>query len=180
MRYVDLSGPIVTDNPLVPEPLRTDIVFTDHAEGAAAIEAVFGVRSEHLRNGEGWAIETFTRFGTHNSTHVDAPWHYNSVIGGEPAKKIDELPLEWFHAPGVVLDFSGRADGDAVSAKDVEQELGRIGHELAPLDIVLVRTDCDRYLSQPDYLRYGPGVTAEATRWLHERGVRVMGIDAWG
>jgi kynurenine formamidase len=26
----------------------------------------------------------------------------------------------------------------------------------------------------------GPGVTAAATRWLFERGVRVMGIDAWG
>lgn len=26
----------------------------------------------------------------------------------------------------------------------------------------------------------GPGVTAEATRWLYDRGVRVMGIDAWG
>jgi kynurenine formamidase len=26
----------------------------------------------------------------------------------------------------------------------------------------------------------GPGVDAEATRWLFERGVRVMGIDAWG
>jgi kynurenine formamidase len=26
----------------------------------------------------------------------------------------------------------------------------------------------------------GPGVTAEATRWLFDRGVRVMGIDAWG
>ena len=26
----------------------------------------------------------------------------------------------------------------------------------------------------------GPGVTAEATYWLFDRGVRVMGIDAWG
>jgi kynurenine formamidase len=26
----------------------------------------------------------------------------------------------------------------------------------------------------------GCGVTAEATRWLYEQGVRVMGIDAWG
>ena len=26
----------------------------------------------------------------------------------------------------------------------------------------------------------GPGVSAEATRWLHQQGVRVMGIDAWG
>ena len=26
----------------------------------------------------------------------------------------------------------------------------------------------------------GPGVSAVATHWLFERGVRVMGIDAWG
>jgi kynurenine formamidase len=26
----------------------------------------------------------------------------------------------------------------------------------------------------------GPGVTAAATRWMYDRGVRVMGIDAWG
>jgi kynurenine formamidase len=26
----------------------------------------------------------------------------------------------------------------------------------------------------------GPGVSASATGWLYERGVRVMGVDAWG
>ena len=30
------------------------------------------------------------------------------------------------------------------------------------------------------YVARGCGVTAVATRWLDERGVRVMGIDAWG
>ena len=44
-------------------------------------------------------METFTRFGTHNSTHLDAPWHYNSSIGGEPAQTIDQLPLDWFFGP---------------------------------------------------------------------------------
>ena len=29
-----------------------------------------------------------------------------------------------------------------------------------------------------DYMARGPGVTADATRWLFEQGVRVMGIDA--
>jgi kynurenine formamidase len=29
-------------------------------------------------------------------------------------------------------------------------------------------------------MQRGPGVSAEATRWLYQRGVRVMGIDAWG
>ena len=141
---------------------------------------MLGVTPDLLRDGEGWAVETFLRFGTHNSTHVDAPWHYNSTIGGERAQTIDELPLEWFHAPGVVLDFSAREDGDAIDADDVEAELGRIGHALAPLDIVLVRTGRDAFYAELDYMARGPGVTAAATRWLYEQGVRVMGIDAWG
>ena len=63
---------------------------------------------------------------------------------------------------------------------DVERELERIGHELAERDIVLVHTGRDEFYAQPDYIARGPGVTAAATRWLWERGVRVMGIDAWG
>jgi len=125
-------------------------------------------------------VDEFNRLGTHSSTHVDAPWHYNSTIRGEPAKRIDELPLEWFYSDGVVLDFSEREDGDAVDAADLEAELERIGHELRELDIVLVRTDRDRFYGELDYMARGPGVSAEATHWLHERGIRVMGIDAWG
>jgi kynurenine formamidase len=67
-----------------------------------------------------------------------------------------------------------------VTAEEVEHELGRIGHELHSLDIVLVRTGRDEHYGKLEYLALGPGVTPEATRWLHERGVRVMGIDAWG
>jgi kynurenine formamidase len=38
--------------------------------------------------------------GTHNGTHVDAPYHYNSTIQGRPAETIDELPLERFYGRG--------------------------------------------------------------------------------
>src|SRR5262245_49899273 len=110
MRFVDLSAPI-TQSPLeLPELLRTDIEYSAHAEGAQTIAAMFGVDASLLKDGEGWAVETFLRFGTHNSTHVDAPWHYNSTIDGERAQTIDELPLDWFHAPGVVVDFTAKAD----------------------------------------------------------------------
>jgi kynurenine formamidase len=64
-----------------------------------------------------------------------------------------------------------------LSAEDVRERLPR---ELAPLDIVLVRTGRDASYGKPEYIALGPGVSAEATRWLHEQGVRVMGIDAWG
>jgi hypothetical protein len=66
MRLVDLSVPIVASPEGTPELLRTDIEFADHAAGAAAVDALFGVGRELLRNGEGWAVETFTRLGTHN------------------------------------------------------------------------------------------------------------------
>jgi kynurenine formamidase len=80
----------------------------------------------------------------------------------------------------VVLDFTGRADGELIEPVDLEAALGRAGHELRPLDIVLIRTGCDALYGTPRYLLAGPGVSADATRWLYERGVRVMGIDAWG
>lgn len=180
MRIVDLSVPIAASPAGVHEFLRTDIEYVDHTAGARDIETMFGLGRELLRDGEGWAVETFTRFGTHNSTHVDAPYHYNSVVEGRPAQTIDELPLDWFFRPGVVLDFHERADGETIEAGDVERGLEAAGHALAERDIVLIRTGRDAFYAEPDYPAHGPGVSAEATRWLYERGVRVMGIDAWG
>ena len=180
MRLVDLSAPIRQSPSETPEVLRTDIEFSGHDEGAAMIESLLGVPASLLRDGEGWAMETFTRFGTHNSTHVDAPWHYNSRIGGEPAQTIDALPLDWFFGPGVVLDMTAKGEGERIDVPDVEAELDRVGHELGERDIVLVHTGRDAFVERPDYIALGPAVTAEATLWLYERGVRVMGIDAWG
>jgi kynurenine formamidase len=180
VRIIDLSAPIEASPAEAPELLRTEIEYADHEAGAAQIAQMFGVGRELLRDGEGWALEVFTRLGTHNSTHVDAPYHYNATIAGAPAQTIDELPLDWFFRPGVVLDFHGRADGETIDVADVEAALEAIGHQLAERDIVLVRTGCDAYYGQADYMARGPGVSADATRWLYAHGVRVMGIDAWG
>lgn len=179
-RFIDLSAPIQNSHPEVPEFQRIRIEFSDHTQGLEEVKRLFGIGPELLRNGEAWAVETIAQLGTHSSTHLDAPYHYNSQIGGRPAQRIDELPLEWCFAPGVVLEFRHKADGDAVRLEEVQAELARIGHSLRPLDIVLIRTGRDAFYGQPDYWKRGPGVTVEATRWLFEQGVRVMGIDAWG
>jgi kynurenine formamidase len=178
-RVVDLSAPIESSPQGTPAFLANTIEYFDHAAGAAEIDTMFSVPASLLRNGEGWTRESVT-LGTHNATHVDAPYHYNSTIQGRPAQTIDELPLEWFFGPGVVVDFADRADGQAITAADMEAALERAGHALAAGDIVLVHTGRDAFYGQPDYWQRGPGVTAEATRWLCDRGVRVMGIDAWG
>jgi kynurenine formamidase len=180
VRFVDLSAPIASSPPDTIDLLRVEIDLQDHEQGAQVIENLLGLDRALLRDGEGWANDEIRKLGTHNSTHVDAPRHYNSTIRGEPAQAIDELPLEWFFSRGVVVDFTAKEDGEAITAEDLETGVDRIGHELSDLDIVCVRTDRDRFYSEPDYMARGPAVSAEATHWLFDRGVRVMGIDAWG
>jgi hypothetical protein len=48
---IDLAAPIRTDPPDYPEPLRTEIQFDDHADGAATIATLFGVGTELLNEG---------------------------------------------------------------------------------------------------------------------------------
>src|ERR1700760_3931401 len=134
MRIIDLSAPIAPSPPDAAPFERVEITYTSHAEGAAQAQAMLGLPAHLLRHGEGWAVEEFTKLGTHSVTHVDAPWHYNSTIRGEPAATIDRLPLEWFFADGVVLDVAHKADGEKVQVPDVEAALATIGYTPKPLD----------------------------------------------
>ena len=180
MKMVDLSAEIAPSPAGTPPFLKTELAYHDHAAGAAQARAILHVPPSLLRNDEGWATETITHLGTHDTTHVDAPWHYNSRIGGEDAPTVDQLPLDWFYHDGVVLDMRSKADGDAVTVEDVRAELARIEYALKPWDIVLMDTGRDKHYDAPDYMLRGPGVSAEATLWLWDQGIRVMGIDAWG
>ena len=117
---------------------------------------------------------------THNGTHLDAPWHFASTMdGGKRALTIDEVPLDWCFQPGVKLDFRRFADGYVATAADVEAELERIGHQLKPLEIVVVNTSAGARYGEPDYVPTGCGIGREATLYLTSRGVRITGTDAW-
>jgi kynurenine formamidase len=70
-----------------------------------------------------------------------------------------------------MIDATDRSDGEVLSPADVEERLPR---ELWKLDIVLVRTGLDQFYRQPDYIPRGPGVSAEATRWLYEPTARAV------
>ena len=98
---------------------------------------------------------------------------------GERAITIDEVPLDWCFQPGVKLDFRDMPDGYVVTAQEVEAELKRIGHELKPLEIVVVNTRAGSRYGNDDYVNAGCGMGYEATMYLLERGVRLTGTDAW-
>jgi kynurenine formamidase len=178
-RIIDLSHVIQAGPPDLPDFLRTDITYNDHASGAQEFATMLGLPPRLLRDEEGPANERIA-MGTHAVTHVDAPYHYNSTIQGRPAETIDQLPLERFLAPGVVVNALGRADGDAITREQMQAGIAEAGHDLQPGDIVLVHTGSDAFYGQRDFMFRGPGVTAEATVWLFEQGILVVGIDAWG
>lgn len=117
---------------------------------------------------------------THTGTHMDAPLHYGPLSGGQPARSIGEVPLEWCYGRGVRLDLRHRGPCEGITARDLQDALHSIDAELRPLDMVLIWTGCDRLWGRPTYLTDYPGLTGEAIAYLVEQGIRMIGIDAWG
>lgn len=179
-RFVDLS--IYLENDVVSDPpvYRPKIDYVDHRMSVTELVSFFpGLKPEDLPDGEGWSLERIQLI-THNGTHLDAPYHFASTMNqGERAWTIDEVPLEWCFQPGVKLDFRHFPDGYVVTAGDVEAELARIGHQLAPLEIVVINTRAGSRYGHDDYVSSGCGMGREATLYLLERGVRLTGTDGW-
>ena len=176
MKMVDLNVP-TEDSPSEPLPLQ--VAHQDHKSSAAFMASFFEATVDDLPDGNGWANDTVTMI-SHAGTHVDAPWHYYPTCGGERARTIDELPLEWFYGDGVVLDMRHKPQGGLINTEDVQAALAKIDYRLKPGDIVLIQTDADKLWGKPEYFAAGAGVDAGATRWLIEQGIKVMGIDTWG
>lgn len=179
-RYVDLSISIEANIPSDPPMMIPKVQYVDHAAGAEQMKEFFpGLAKEQLPGGLGWALE-FLTLTTHSGTHLDAPYHYHPTMDkGLPSLTIDRIPLDWCFGDGVILDFRHKADGERITVEDVKGELDRIGHEIKPLDIVLVQTGADASWGRPEYLVKGAGMTRESTMYLTEKGVKVVGIDAW-
>jgi kynurenine formamidase len=178
VRLIDLSVPL--EDGAASEPMPAHIHYVRHdGEGLQQMRQFFGIAPEDLvwSGGLGWAVEE-VRAITHTGTHVDTPYHYGPTSGGAPARTIDEVPLEWCFAPGVVLDVRHKAAGAEITVADLEAALGRIDYRLRPFDIVLLQTGADRRLGSADYFAQ-PGLGREGVLWLVEAGVKVIGIDAY-
>lgn len=122
----------------------------------------------------------FITASTHTGTHFDAPFHFGSHSEGKTAMTVDEIPLEWCFSDGVILDLSFKKQGEFIQTQDIQNELNRIKYKIKPLDIVLIKTGADKYWGSEEYLMKYPGMSKEATEYLVNQGVKIIGIDSYG
>jgi kynurenine formamidase len=180
MRLIDISMTIENGIPSDPPGYEFQIDYIGHAETVPVLQKRYaGLQAKDLIGGEAFALERVS-LSTHNGTHVDAPWHYSSVMAdGRRSRTIEEMPLDWFYRPGVKLDFRSLPDGYIVTPDDIDRELNRIDYRVQPYDIVVVNTSAGARFGTPDYPQSGCGLGRDATLHLIGMGTRVVGTDAW-
>ena len=171
-RIIDLSVP-TESSPSEATPVEVSTL--DHRDAPT----VLGLANDDFPDRMGISNETIT-LTSHTGTHMDAPLHYGPSSGGRPARSICEVPLEWCYGNGVRLDVRQRGAGEEITVGDIERALERLDYRLRPNDIALIWTGSDRLWGSAEYLTDYPGLARDATAYLVEHGVRVIGTDAWG
>ncbi len=179
MKIIDLSKPIKY-NKSDPWFMKVRIKHKPHARSKWLIRFL-GLPLKLFPKGfHGWADDTIRHMGVHATTHLDAPWHYSPTTAGKKSKTIDEIPLEWCFAAGIVIDMEHKLDFDPITVADIQTFLADNELDLKPGMIVLVKTGRDKFNGTKAFHKIGTGMSATATEWLIDQGIRVMGIDSWG
>lgn len=109
---------------------------------------------------------------SHTGTHVDAPFHF------EPnGRKLHEVPLDRFLAPGHVLEVRGLKARDLVTPDHLTAARSELRTSLRRGDAVLLRTGWERHVGTSAYLFENPGLSGPAAKLLVRWRVRLVGID---
>lgn len=108
----------------------------------------------------------------HVGTHVDAPLHV-----GEGGQSIDEVPLDWFAGRAVCLDLRHIPDLGDVDVSELEAAEQTAGVKISDHIVLLCTGFHARHWPNHEIVTNNPGLTADATHWLADRGSRVHGVE---
>jgi kynurenine formamidase len=154
------------------------LTLIPHDEAARVFAREQRLKVSSLPHGTFFADERIT-LGSHDGTHLDAPYHFYPTSEGKPAKLIDEWPLAWSMGPGLRLDFRDHSPSEPITEYDVVAELERIGRQPQAGEAVMLWTGgTDTYDTDPAFARAAAGLNGGALNYLFRFGVRLMSSDS--
>jgi len=191
VRVVDLSGTVEADQPVYPGNQRTQFWTTmTHEEsghtwsrttGEETAAAKRKLRAKREGDDEEHPLVRSVLMSEHGPTHVDAPAHFDPTND----ETIEQVPLERFYTDAVGVDCSHVDSSAYVTVEDLEAALDDTDLTLQDGDAITIHLGhrernyrVDDHEKRYAYLYDHTGLTEDATRWLGERGVDNIGIDA--
>jgi kynurenine formamidase len=161
---IDLSQEIYTGMPVFPGlPEVTVTMHVSHEEWD-------GITGSDVVSPAANRLE----LGEHTGTHVDAINHMAREYRG---RSIDTMPLTMFYTEGICLDLSHKGLRELIEPVDFQHALAQARLEIRPGDTVLLYTDHYRRAFGTENWPHGPGLSAEAARWLGERTIAAFGVE---
>jgi arylformamidase len=120
----------------------------------------------------GYNITQIT-MGTHQGTHLDAPYHFF-----DEGKTVDQMPLDRFYGPAALVDLAPNSRLAAKAPITLEMLLPHAAKFQAGAK-VLYRTGWDRTFGTPECFSDAPSLTLEAARWIAKRRIGLLGTDTF-
>ena len=134
------------------------------------------VRSEDC--GCGPQYDRFDRLQHHADHHVHPSRHAlgRAVPLLRRRQTVDQMPLERFYGPAVLVDL---APGSYLPAKTPITVEMLAAHEakFQPAAKLIYRTGWDRAFGTPECFSDFPTLTLDAARWIAERRIGLLGMD---
>lgn len=107
--------------------------------------------------------------GTHQGTHLDAPYHFF-----DDGKTIEKLDLRRGFGTAWVLDFTHKKPKEEITVADLEA----FGDKITKGSRLIFYTGWDKVFPERRYLSDQPYIGIETSKWIADKGVICIAIDA--
>jgi len=151
-RLIDLSHPLEHDQLNFPSDPKLSIVTHN------TVDAI------------GYNISKIS-LSSHQGTHLDAPFHFYT-----DGKTIDQMTLDQFYGPAKLVDLAPGSYLPAKTPLTVEMFEAH-AQAFEPNSKVIYRTGWDRAFNTPEFFTDFPTLTLEASRWIADRKIGLLGMD---
>jgi kynurenine formamidase len=112
--------------------------------------------------------------GEHTGTHVDAISH---MARQYREQSIETMPLTMFYTEGICLDLSHKGRRELIEPIELQAALTAAQLAIKPGDTVLLYTDHYRRAFGTAEWDNGPGLSADAARWLGQQRIAAFGVE---